>query len=246
MLSVAPDSYQASGNPTVAAWHREGVLFERYRYPAGPAGEAPKHAHAEYQLCFSVDSNGRYEYRGGGVGVPAASVSILHHGEAHSARDPEDRGHVANYLVMYVPPGMLAGATAELFKAKLVEPFFRQPVIRDPELSSLFMRVHSTGRQPGAALEHDVLRVRLFSLALARCVKQPAKPIRSIREAQIVRTAIEYIDAHFAQGISLRELAVVAQVGQSYLIRAFSRTVGVPPHRYQLQVRVDTTPRRYG
>jgi transcriptional regulator GlxA family with amidase domain len=51
-------------------------------------------------------------------------------------------------------------------------------------------------------------------------------------------TCKEWLDANFEQNVSIRSLADLAGLSPYYLVRAFHRQVGVPPHRYQTIVRV--------
>ena len=48
----------------------------------------------------------------------------------------------------------------------------------------------------------------------------------------------EYLSEHFADDCSLTELATLAGVDRFQLLRAFRRHVGLPPHRYQTQLRL--------
>jgi hypothetical protein len=70
----------------------------------------PTHSHEDYQFCLSLDFPGKYRYRGSSYDVPVGSLSIIHPGETHSARDPEDRRKTANYRLMYVGPDLLRDA----------------------------------------------------------------------------------------------------------------------------------------
>ncbi|MGH9887654.1 MAG: helix-turn-helix domain-containing protein [bacterium] len=48
----------------------------------------------------------------------------------------------------------------------------------------------------------------------------------------------DYIDAHFAERITLAQLAVRAHVGTFHLVREFRRAFGLPPYAYLELVRV--------
>jgi AraC-like DNA-binding protein len=48
----------------------------------------------------------------------------------------------------------------------------------------------------------------------------------------------EYLDAHFAEKVSLDELAEVADLSPYHLVRSFCGAVGLPPCQYQIQLRV--------
>jgi AraC family transcriptional regulator len=53
------------------------------------------------------------------------------------------------------------------------------------------------------------------------------------------RRVCEYIDSHLAENIRLETLANTANLSLSHFARAFRDTVGVPPHRYVLQQRIN-------
>lgn len=48
----------------------------------------------------------------------------------------------------------------------------------------------------------------------------------------------DYLDAHYAANIPLDELARMVNVSAFHLNRVFRAEVGLPPHAYQMQVRV--------
>lgn len=53
-----------------------------------------------------------------------------------------------------------------------------------------------------------------------------------------VRDVIAHIEANYSAAIPLEHLAAIANVGVIRLITSFRREVGIPPHRYQCDVRV--------
>ena len=53
-----------------------------------------------------------------------------------------------------------------------------------------------------------------------------------------VRRARSYIEANWAESISLDELARVSYVSKYHLVRTFRRTLGLPPHTYQMRLRL--------
>ena len=53
------------------------------------------------------------------------------------------------------------------------------------------------------------------------------------------RAACDYIETHLTEDIALAELAGVAKLSPAHFCRAFKRSFGVPPHRYQLQRRIE-------
>jgi AraC-like DNA-binding protein len=54
-----------------------------------------------------------------------------------------------------------------------------------------------------------------------------------------VARARAHLDEHWIRNVSLDELATVAGVSKFHLARRFADAVGLPPHTYQNQVRVN-------
>jgi AraC-like DNA-binding protein len=213
------------------------ALLERYCYGPGPAGKVPLHVHAEYQWGLSLDFPGVYSYRGRSVLVAPGSLSVLHPGEPHYARDPHERRHPATYLMMYLAPEAVADVATGLAGRSIREPFFREPVIVDPLLAGLFARMH---RADGLA--HDVLRQDFLTAALGRYAGVPVAT-EAPREPAAVATAAEYLREHYAEPVRLDDLGRAVGLSAGYLSRAFRRAIGVPPHRFQLQVRLEQAKR---
>ncbi len=54
-----------------------------------------------------------------------------------------------------------------------------------------------------------------------------------------VRRCIEYLTEHASENIGLEQLAALVGLSPFHFARAFKYSTGVPPHRYQLQVRIE-------
>jgi AraC family transcriptional regulator len=53
------------------------------------------------------------------------------------------------------------------------------------------------------------------------------------------RNVTTFIESHLAENISLATLAELVGLSQSHFCRAFKRSVGKPPHRYQMERRIE-------
>lgn len=222
---------------SIEAWSRGGLLLEKYRYAPGPAEELPKHSHGEYQICLSLDFPGVYRYRGASHAVPVGSLSIIHPGEVHSARDPEDRRRPSSFRMLYANPDLLGEAATEVAGRDETPPYFRAPILLDRDLTRDFFRLHVALEGAAPTLEQDA---RLLSM-LARLVAchagvRPAAPPG--RERRAVRLAREYLDDNLAGSVPLGELARHANLSPFHLARVFRDEVGLPPHAYQTQARL--------
>jgi AraC-like DNA-binding protein len=216
----------------------EGILLERYRYPPGPAGATPGHSHQEYQLCLGFGPPTRYRYRGGWHLVPSGSLSILMPDEVHETVEAEDRTEPGGYRVLYVDPGRFREVAAQLGDRRTGLPTFAEATIGDPNLIARFLGLHASFYGPATQLGRDV---RLLSLLTALVDRHAGTrvvhdtPAASRRAARIARSDLE---DNYAANITLEELAGVTGLSAFHLARLFQREVGMPPHAYQIQVRI--------
>jgi AraC-like DNA-binding protein len=238
---------------------RDDVLLEWYRYPPGPPVVLPTHSHEQYQLNVNLDLPGGVRYRGGYHVVPARSLAVIMPGEVHTPRDCDARDDVSAHLTLYVSPATMGDAA----NGHRGLPFFRDLLVDAPEVVTRFVRLHAalsggpggpggsggsggpgesdgSGRSGGwaSALEQDVRLLTLLTDLVERYAGVPvARPRRPGHRA--VRRAQDYLHAHCTANVSLAELAGVSGVSPYHLTRLFTESVGVPPHAYQVQLRVD-------
>lgn len=77
-------------------------------------------------------------------------------------------------------------------------------------------------------------------LAVITSLILPAYANRSSthRESQAVRRVCDYIQAHYAGNIELDTLASLVHMSKFHLVHVFQSELGLPPHAYQIQVRL--------
>lgn len=223
---------------SVKGWSFDGVLFELYRYPAGPASESTLHIHDQYQFCLSLDFPGEYRYRGAAYAVPVGALSIIHPGEIHASRDRNDRLAATTFRVLYAAPAVVDAAAGSIAGRVIDTPFFTEPIILDHEIAGRFLRFHMATEEPAVRLEQDVALLSLVADLLSRHAETRVVLPRLTREHAAVRVVREYLQAHHAENPSLAQLADVAGLGPFHLAHAFREEVGLPPHAYLIGVRI--------
>lgn len=216
----------------------DGLILESYRYPAGPAGITPSHAHDEYQICIGDGPSNRYRYRGAWHLVPPGTLSVLMPGEVHMAVETEERTETGGYQVLYADVARLAGLASELGPRHLGTPHFAEVVLSDREVITPFRRLHASFADPGSRLQLDTELLALLAGLIARHSRHPVDVKPPGRPGHAVRLIRGYLDDNFAANVSLDELARIANLSPFHLARLFRQEVGMPPHAYQLQVRL--------
>lgn len=218
---------------------RRDVLLEWYRYPPGPPVTIPRHTHDGYQLNLNLDLPGGIRYRGAYHVVPAGSLTVVMPGETHTPIDPDHRERESEHLVLYLTPGTLVAAAADLTGRPGGLPFFRDLTIADAHTVARFTRAHTAlSGGPATVLDQDVRLLGFVTGLLRRHARLPAgRPPPPARTA--VRRARDFLHEHHAAAVTLAELARVSGLSPYHLTRLFTADVGMPPHAYQLQLRVE-------
>ena len=218
-------------------WESEGILLERYAYSAGRVEPIPKHAHAAYQFALCCDQPGEYHYRGAWHQLPQGSLSIIHSGEVHAPSERTDLVAPASYWMMHADPALLQAAASEIAEKPMGLPYFDLVVV-DAEVAQLYRRVHRTVEQAASLLEQNSTLLLLLTQLISRCAQgHPVRPLKTARPA--VLRVRDFLQAHSAANVSLEQLADLAELSRFHLCRAFRQEMGVSPHAYQMQVRVD-------
>lgn len=90
---------------------------------------------------------------------------------------------------------------------------------------------------PASALGAQQAFTRWMELLLRSAESPPPEPTR-VRERRALVRAREMLHERMDQELGLDELAAEVRLNKSYLVRAFKREHGIPPHEYQMQLRV--------
>jgi hypothetical protein len=116
---------------------------------------------------------------------------------------------------------------------------FKSSLVGDPVLRTRLAHVFASLSESSSLLQKESL---LLSV-VARLVTDHFEPGHTLRppgwEHGAVRRAKEWLDANSEQNVAIRSLADLAGLSPYYLVRAFHKQVGVPPHRHQTILRVN-------
>jgi AraC-like DNA-binding protein len=223
---------------SVHAWTADGILVEQYAYTAGSVEPLPKHSHEEYQFGLSFNCQGEYHYRGTHHSIPVGSLSVIHSGEVHS---PSNRTYLptpAHFQMMHIHPTWLHAIAAEMAEKPTHFPFFPKAFLTDPTLNHLFLAVRPAMQQQQSQLEQDLAVWGFLSYLIQHYASDYpcVRPLKSARTA--VMLAREYLDAHYADDISLESLAAIAGLSRFHFCRVFRQELGISPSAYQTQLRI--------
>lgn len=202
----------------------------------------PRHTHEGYAIGVIEEGALGFRYRGEEVVAPAGAINLVVPDEPHTG---EPAGGASwTYRMFYLPPELLAGAHRSLAGESAGQPQFRPGVVGDAALAGRLVALHRD-LEDGAAprLEVESRLAGLLQDFIRRHATRRVDPGPVRLPGGLVR-AREYLRAHHADEVSLEQLAAIAGQSPWHLARRFTAAYGVPPHAYQLQLRVADASRR--
>jgi len=175
-------------------------------------------------------------YRGTKYVTPPGGLILINPGVVHTGEAAIAQGFYLRSL--YPTVAHMQTALFELTGRHGAIPYFRDVRVDDPATTRSLFALHQTLTSGADTLESETR----FITTLAQLIKRYAdirpaeQPLGNERQA--VKQVRRYIETHFAERISLSELAEYVALSPYYLLRVFRAEVGLPPHAYLQDVRV--------
>lgn len=168
--------------------------------------------------------------------APAGHIVVINPGEPHTGHAATRAGWA--YRMLYPDVSLLQQAASQMAGRPQHIPFFAQPVIRDDGLAKLILSLHATLEESLSTLERESRFLHTFAQLIAR--HADARPaLKSLPEdCRTVTMARDYLEAHYAEDVSLAALARLTGLSPFHLLRTFRSAIGLTPHAYVTQVRV--------
>lgn len=196
--------------------------------------EYPRHWHDEFYLCAILDGGGYLDGPGGSIPTPGGTVVMVPSGEVHA-----NRKLGCTFQCIFMEFKALQSELEKFVDRAISGLNFRTTVIEDSQTLAGFLRLHRSLERPGSRMrKENSLLVFLHKLVNRHSTANIPQP-RVGNEDCAVRRSKQFLDEHYADGVSLHDLARLTGLSPYHLNRSFCRKIGMPPHAYQLQVRIE-------
>lgn len=173
------------------------------------------------------------QYRNTSYEVTAGALYVIEPGEAWACQSKD-----LTFQHLFVAPDLLKRVATEDVECEKSLPHFPHLILFDTPLSTALRDLYARSTAPTSRLQQqEMLLHTLAQLLLSHAENRGG--LRKIGwERPAIKRAKEYLEEHYAEDVSLEELASVANLSVFHLSRVFRQTVGLPPHAYQTQIRI--------
>jgi AraC-like DNA-binding protein len=222
--------------PLKRIWRSQYLQSIELVHNVSQGDSLPRHFHEELELGIQQGGGWRFDYRGAMHSVPADTLVMTQLGETHqadwiSAENCTFRGLRIGADLLRQVATEVAGHEADL-------PFFPTPLVHDRDINTQIVRVYQALERSTSQLEQQTIVLDLLAQLILRYAENPPGIDKLGEERQPVERVRAYLEDNYNREISLEELAQVANLSSFHLNRSFRKTFGMPPHAYQIQVRI--------
>ncbi|GHO46178.1 AraC family transcriptional regulator [Ktedonospora formicarum] len=194
------------------------------------------HTHEGYAIGVIEDGAERFKYRGSTHVAPQGSIVVINPGEMHTGAAAIEAGW--RYRMLYPDVSLLQRAASKEAGHEASIPFFPSPVIHDPPLAAMLTTLHATLTASPFTLERDSKLTWAFTHLILRHADARFMLPPTTNERAHVQRVRAYLEGHFAENVSLEQLATLVNWSPFHLLRVFRDAIGLPPHSYLTQLRV--------
>ncbi len=215
-----------------------GVLLMRADFTTH---EFAPHVHDELVIAVTEDGGATFDSRGISDQAEAGTVLAFNPGEPHAGR----MGRSERWLdrAFYLDQSALGRIAEGLEMAPGSIPAFLTNKLRDKTLYRFLRRLHQAFEQETSAMARESGLLGAMAMLYQRHASPRPTDLRLADERSRIDRVVDFLQANYAEAISLTELAGLAEMSAYHLVRSFKKERGLPPHVYLTQVRLQAARR---
>ena len=194
--------------------------------------------HVHEGFCIGViDTGAQRFYREGSNHIaPQNSIILVNADQVHDGHCVSENGW--SYRAIYPTPEMLTLVSEELQGPNSGIPWFTNPVIYDAYMATRLRQMFDLLQHSSNPLERQSYYLEVMTQLIQRHGGHGRYLPSVDRQPVTVQNVKNYLYNHLNENVSLQQLAQLVELNPHYLVRLFQRHVGLPPHAYQVVLRI--------
>lgn len=214
-------------------YYDRDLKIEAYNL-SGIVQKFPNHFHDYYVIGFVEGGKRHLWCRGKEYDLASGDLILFNPRDNHYCAPIN--GEILDYRAVNIEVDVMQKAVQEITGKDFI-PHFTQNVVYQSDITQ------SIGELYGAILTQapKLKKEEAFFFLLEQVLQEYAEPFDEAdvsKPNQQIKTLCDYMEQHFSQNITLDELLSMTNFGKSYLLRSFTKQVGVSPYRYLQNVRL--------
>lgn len=202
---------------------------------SGIVQKFPNHFHEYYVIGFVEGGKRHLWCKGKEYDLTAGDLILFNPRDNHFCGPMN--GEILDYRAVNINLEVMVKAVKEITGREYL-PHFTQNVVFQSDITQ------SVGELYDAILNHGskLKKEESFFFLLEQVLQEYAAPFEEIdisEPNQQIKTLCTYMEDHYAENITLDDLLSMTSFGKSYLLRSFTKQVGISPYRYLQTVRID-------
>jgi len=230
----AAQSALGNSEPIVDRWRVAG--FEAIELLRGldVTEEYPRHWHEDIYLCAILGGTSYLDCQEASLRSKRGTLAVVAPGDIHA-----NQKIVCSYRCILMEFPALQNAVEQFLERNIDGLSFRSCLIEDQRTIGRFLKVHHSledDHEPEVGRDDFAISF-LHEFAVRYSTASIPMP-RVGNEDFAVRRTKQVLDERYAERVSLHELARLMGLSAYHLNRSFCRKIGMPPHEYQVQLRI--------
>jgi AraC-like DNA-binding protein len=201
------------------------------------AQEFAPHWHEGFAIPVIQAGAQTYRYRGALCVAGEGSIAAINPGEIHTGERATANGWA--YRAFYPSVAWMQGLASDMAGHAVDVPWLPDGAIHDPEVAAQLVAAHHLLEAGADALQAEFALTRAFALLLARHTRSRLPLQATHSDALRVERMKAQLVADLALPLPLSTLAAAVDLSPFYATRLFSRSVGMPPHAWRNQMRLN-------
>lgn len=197
-----------------------------------------RHTHEGYAIGVVERGAETFYYRGQTHVAPAGSIVVINPGEVHTGQ-AVDKTAGWSYRMLYPEVSLVQKAAQELSRRWRAAPDFPSPVIYDSYLAKVLRNLHLVLEMSTSKLERETHFISALAQLIARHADGYQQTGKFSHPHEAVKRARQYLEDHYDQNISIKQLAQRVNLSPYHFIRVFREVTGLTPHAYLTQFRIE-------
>ena len=215
-------------------YYDRDLEIEAYQL-SGIVQKFPNHFHEYYVSGFVEGGNRHLWCKGKEYDLSAGDLVLFNPRDNHFCAPVN--GEVLDYRAVNISKEIMHQAVREI-TGKDYAPYFTENVVFHSDIAQSVGDVYDAVLSHAPKLKKEEALFFLLEQVLQECTR-PLDTSGLPEPNEQIQQLCTYMEEHFAENITLDELLSMTTFGKSYLLRMFTKQVGVSPYRYLQTVRID-------